>query len=428
MNAAASTAPATARGAFSRSGALTLVAVGTLLFAALAYLIGAGESFGGERGQGQAHAASNGLNGYAGLARLTEAQGYDVTRSRSPADLRTEGLLVLSPPLNTDAEELAELIGERRYLGPTLVILPKWRAAPPPEELPLAERAKFKRGWVVLTDAIPVQWAEKLPEPYRLAHAEARLPEGRKATWAGFGVAGSLPTGTAFHAAGGPALIPRITDPSGRALAAEVTLGHEGDVDEDAYPVMFLAEPDLVNNFGLADGARAAAGIAMIDELTYDGDINEVVFDLTLNGFGTSENLLTLAFRPPFLASTLALMVALLIVGWRAFQRFGPPAADAGPDIAFGKRQLIANGAGLILRARRYALLGRPYAALSARRLGDRLGLARPVPEAIDAALARRLPDEEPFTHRAARLEAAKTPAEILAAARALDELNTKLS
>ena len=37
------------------------------------------------RNAGQAHAAANGLNGYAGLVRLVEAQGYDVTRSRSQA-------------------------------------------------------------------------------------------------------------------------------------------------------------------------------------------------------------------------------------------------------------------------------------------------------------------------------------------------------
>jgi hypothetical protein len=72
--------------------------------------------------------------------------------------------------------------------------------------------------------------------------------------------------------------------------------------------------------------------------------------------------------------------------------------------------------------------LGAPYAALSARRLAERLGLARPDPQAIDEALARRLPQEEPFTRRAARLEAAAKPADILAAAQSLDDLNAKLS
>ena len=86
----------TSGAAFSRGGVLALVVGGFALFLAALYLIGAGEDFGGTRGQGQAHAASNGLNGYAGLVRLLEAANYDVARSRSPQGLETSGLLVLS--------------------------------------------------------------------------------------------------------------------------------------------------------------------------------------------------------------------------------------------------------------------------------------------------------------------------------------------
>ena len=57
----------------------------------------------------------------------------------------------------------------------------------------------------------------------------------------------------------------------------------------------------------------------------------------------------------------------------------------------------------------------------------ERLGLVRPDLAAIDAAIARRLPDAEPFSRRAARMEAATKPAEILSAAKALDDLATKL-
>lgn len=424
-------APAPSNGAFSRAGALALVVVGVLLFTALTFMIGAGADFSGERGQGQAHAAGNGLNGYAGLVRLTEAQGYSVTRSRSPAELQTDGLLVLTPPPGADAEELAELINDRRYSGPTLVIVPKWRAGKPSDDLPLQVRAKFKRGWVVLDGVQASRWPSDLPAPYTFSLLVDGAQKGATPVrWSGLGHAGQLPAAPVLHAkpAKGDGQRQLIVDASSRRLAFEVSLGADGTPDDDAYPVVFLVDADLANNYALADPARAAAAMALIDEMTYGGDIYEVVFDLTLNGFGASENLLTLAFRPPFLAATLALMVALLIVGWRAFQRFGPPTAAAGPDIAFGKRQLIANGAGLILRGRRYALLGAPYAALSARRLAERLGLARPDPEAIDAALARRLPDEEPFSRRTARLEAATNPADILAAARALDDLNAKLS
>jgi hypothetical protein len=70
--------------AFSRGGALALVAAGFAVFLALIYLIASGEEFGGGGRNGQAHAAGNGLNGYAGLVRLLGKQGLEVSRSRSP--------------------------------------------------------------------------------------------------------------------------------------------------------------------------------------------------------------------------------------------------------------------------------------------------------------------------------------------------------
>ncbi len=414
--------------AFTRAGAFALVAGGFALFLAMLYLIGSGASLGGEKGGGQAHAASNGLNGYSGLVRLVEAQGYSTDRSRNRSGLESEGLLVITPPAFTDAKELAKLLNDRRYRGPTLVIAPKWWASPPPPNLPAEARAKFKRGWVTLGSAEATEWPAELPAPYTFVHELDGTKEGAvPVRWSGTGHSGKLPNAAVMYAKVKGARRTLISDGQGRVLAFEVQLGENNQPDDDAYPVAFLAEPDLANNYGLADPARAAAAVALIDELTYGGDISDVTFDMTLNGFGASENLLTLAFRPPFLAATLSLLVALIIIGWRAFQRFGPAASGSGPDIAFGKRQLIANGASLIIRARRFALLAKPYGALSARRLAERLGLARPDPEAIDAALARRLPGEEPFTRRAARLEAADKPADILAAAKALDDLNVKL-
>ncbi len=434
--------------AFSRGGALALVLGGFALFLALLWLIGAGSDFGGDRSAGKAHASANGLNGYSGLARLVEAEGYFVERSRSPSDLETEGLLVITPDAFGDGKEIGEILTKRRYVGPTLLIMPKWLAKPPGQNIPPKVRAKFKKGWVMLGGPEPSEWPEALPTGYQFKHKvfpetatpmtaieldpqggqpilapeapeapekPANSPPPTPGRWSGMGLAGALPTEATMYAEPGGKHQRLITDAKGRVLAFGIGLEDAdapalADEDEgyapEVQPVIVLAEPDLANNYGLADPA----------------------FDMTLAGFGASENLLTLAFRPPFLAATLSLLVALLIVGWRAFRRFGPAASARGPDIAFGKRQLIANGAGLIIRARRFRLLAAPYAALSARRLAERLGLARPDAEAIDASLARRLPGEEPFTRRAARLEAASRPADILAAAQSLDELATKIT
>ncbi|MDP5103220.1 MAG: DUF4350 domain-containing protein [Erythrobacter sp.] len=415
--------------AFSRAGALALVVVGFAVFLAMIYLIAAGEQLGGNSRNGRAHAAGTGLNGYAGLVKLVEADGYEVTRSRSPSGLETYDLLVLTPPSYlADAEEFVEILKNREDIGPTLVILPKWEVSLPSNKLPNKVRKKFKSGWVVLDGAFPVEWSANLPAPYTIKHNKAVLPKGRTQRWAGLDEAGTLPTRTVLFAEDDAAHETLISDASGRHLAVRVNDRFDEDTDDYIQPTVFVTEADLMNNYGLANGDRAAAALALVNSLTYDNDITGVTFDMTLNGFGASENLLTLAFRPPFLAATLCLLMTLLIIGWRAFQRFGPAAVSGGPDIAFGKQRLIANGASLILRARRLPLLSRPFAALSARRMAERLGLVRPDLATIDAVIARRLPDEEPFSRRVARMEAATKPADILSAAKALDDLATQLS
>ncbi|WP_379922537.1 DUF4350 domain-containing protein [Erythrobacter sp. R86502] len=415
--------------AFSRGGVLALVLGGFALLVAGLYLIGTGSGLGGDETDAQAHAAATGLNGYAGLSALAEAQGYAVTLSRSHETRTAQGLLVLTPPASSRAEDIAAILAERSERGPTLVILPKWTAIPPSAQLTNDQRRSFRRGWVILTGGQLAPWPALLPPPFRFAHRPVPAVSGAgPARWQGLGLHGVLPTAAGAYAAPAFAHDVLIADTGGRALAFAARRSANSVAKAEQYPVVFLVEPDLANNYGLADPVRAAAVMALVARMTADAQSSAVTFDLTLNGFGASENLLTLAFRPPFLAATLSLLVALLIVGWRGLRRFGPPATRGAPDIAFGKSQLIANGAGLIVRARRFGLLGAPYTAAMARRLADRLGLARPDPAAIDTALARRLPDEEPFTRRAARMQAARRPADILAAAQSLDALHSKLS
>lgn len=414
-----------ASGAFQRRTVLGLVLAGFIAFVAMLYFIGAGDT--GSRGNdGRAHAASNGLNGFAGLARLLELEGRNVTLSRSPGGLDTDGLLVLTPPPFADAEELSQLLEKRQHLGPTLVILPKWNAAPFPENLPAELKGKLRKGWVRLLSAEAPDWPAKLPAPYTFTPEQEELEPGDSLRWEGMGASGDLPSRLVLHASDNPLHDSLVTDAAGHVLAADV-LGEEGsDFYENAHNVIFVIEPDLLDNYGLADPQRAALALELVSYASYGEDDRAITFDLTLNGFGAEANLLTLAFTPPFLAATLCLILALVVVGWRAFRRFGPAVAE-GPAIAYGKRNLVANGAGLILRARRLRLLADPYAALIAQRIRHRLGLARPDPEAIDAALARRLPGEEGFAPRAAALRAARRQSEILRAAAALKELEGKL-
>lgn len=396
---------------------------GLIAFFALIYFIGSGNT-GRNANDGRAHVASNGLNGYSALARLAEAEGLKITRSRSPSGLETDELLVLTPSAYVDPEDISDILEERQYRGPTLVILPKWFATGMPDNLPDEVKDKVKDGWVRLIHTNRSAWTDELPEPYSFTVDSEDVEE--PSSWSGLDYSGVLPTTSIAFAKPRGIHDALVTDEAGHALAIDVIGAEDSEYYDSAYSTVFVVEPDLMNNYGLANGDRARIALELLRYSSYYEDGAGITFDLTLNGFGGSTNLLTLAFQPPFLAATICLVLALLIVGWRAFRRFGPAIAE-GPAIAFGKSRLIANGAGLILRAKRIRLLAESYVALRQRRLGERLGLHHPDPEAIDAALERRLPGEKPFTYRAADLRNARRATDILRAASALKELEGKL-
>ncbi|WP_040464414.1 DUF4350 domain-containing protein [Erythrobacter sp. NAP1] len=418
MTTAATPASAHSRSPFSRGAVLAIVLVGFTAFIAMLYFISAGDT-GGER-PGRAHASANGLNGYSGLYRLLQAEGLDVERSRSRESLTTSNLLVLTPPQNVDFEEFADTLQSRRFYGPTLVILPKWIAGPPQGELVEEDQIRMRDDWVTLSRTAPVPWTEDLPEPYAFTYGAQEFGGSGTPRWYADGRQGRMPTRIMLHAEQNEGQQAIVTNTAGHSLAFQVA------GDEGINRLIFVVEPDLVNNFGLADGQRAGLALDLIRQAS-NVEGQSVTFDMTYLGYGQTMNLLTLAFRPPFLAATLCLILALFIVGWRAFLRFGP-AAVSGQAIAFGKHQLVSNGAGLIVRARRLGLLADPFIRLTERRVGKALGVARPDSEKIDAALAQRLPDQEPYSRLAARLHDARSPTEILRAAKAMSALTSRLT
>jgi len=417
-----STATRVNSGPFGRGAVLAILVVGFGAFLAMLYFIGVGDT-GGDRGTGPAHASSNALHGYAGLTKLLESNGYDVEKSREPGGMETSDLLVLTPTHNTDPEEFAEILENRQYQGPTLVILPKWFVMRPRGEIAEADDDRVQDDWVQLVSTSQPSWTQQLPEPYTLQVNSEPPVSGAKPRWGGLNLRGEMPTAGSVFSEKDADHEAIVIDANGRNLAVSV-VGQPGTYFYDeAHFLTIVIDPDLMNNYGLADPSRAALALAVVEQAGYES--GRVTFDMTLVGFGGSTNLLTLAFQPPFLAATICLILAMLIVGWRAFLRFGPVAAHA-PEARFGKAQLVQNGAGLIVRAGRLRLLAEPYAALIERKLGRTLGLAKPGPEAIDAALRQRLPDEEPFSNRVTKLNNATSASEVVRTALSLNDLASK--
>ncbi|WP_338241403.1 DUF4350 domain-containing protein [Aurantiacibacter hainanensis] len=409
---------------FSPGTVLAMLLVGSLAFLLLLYSLGQGWT-GGENRDGGSHAASNGLNGYSGLAALLESAGSKVTLTRSQAELQDYGLQILTPPLFSDVEEIDAII-ERRMnyaAGPTVLILPKWMAMPVPDGAGI----ESPDGWVMLLGAVSPGWFGDLE-----ITDGTSLAVGETGGWQGFGLEGDLPDESQVQALVGDragVMRPLVVDDEGDLLAAELV--QQGGYDDyDPWPVIVVFEPDLLNNYGMADRDRAQAAMRLVESATL-GETMPVRFDLTLNGLGAAENLLTLAFRPPFLAATLCMLLAALVIGWRAFRRFGPPVAEA-PAMAQGKRQLARNGAALLERVKRWHLLTGPYEDMTGRRLARALGLRDTDGEhreaAIDMALQRRGHDGPTFSRLAADLREAHNPKDIVRAARALRSFERTLT
>lgn len=419
---------------FPRSTVIGMLLVGALAFVALLWFLG--HNTGGSGNNGGAHVGGHGLNGYAGLAKMLEAEDLDVVRQRNRRGIETQpGLLILTPPPEADGKEIAKVVDARRYVGPTLVVTPKWFAMG-------ASGKKAKRGWVQILGTTAPQWKGFADNVTVEVGTDKSAPAGG---WRIGARQGKLPDDRQVETGSGKGLIPIVNAGNGKVLAAWLDddgyypalndlAGIDPDYggeDEDIYPVVLVFEPDLLDNWGLADRATAMLARDLV-LATADNRAQPFAFDMTFNGFGASRNLLTLAFEPPFLAATLCLLLAALAVAWRAFHRFGP-ALQAAPEITNGKAALVANAAGLIRRTGRVHLVAAPYADAARDRIAQALGLPRgtsadATERAIDAAQDRRGLAGPRFAAAAAHLRAARKPHDLTRRAAVIQQIEKDLT
>jgi hypothetical protein len=192
-------------------------------------------------------------------------------------------------------------------------------------------------------------------------------------------------------------------------------LGEIGD-----KPFYVLADPDLLSNMGMREESQARAALTLLETLNEEGD-KDFDFDVTLAGLGKAKSPLRLAFDPPFLAMTLAIVAVMLLAGWQAFARFGP-AVHRERAIAFGKTALVDNAAALIRKAGRQARLGGRYVEA----IRERAIVAFGVPSRLRGAAIDRYLDKisgrSRFTDLAQAVDAADDKASLVAAARALHD------
>lgn len=325
-------------GAFSRRTALLIVAVGSLAFVAM-LVLGAYAPDLRSGKNGGAHALSNASVGFSGLVQLVANTNRNPVIVRSQDQLNDENLMVITPEHGW--VDLGTILTQRGSRA-TLLILPKWETSADPQ----------KTGWVRIAGLLPDS------DPARTLYPSEPLVISRRATNREplLTVAGGTSPQLRFIAPrvlqtmSGKGIRPLIIDSSGA-----IVLGQLGG----AKPFYILADPDLLNNHGMADVRQASGALALLDYLNMP-KARSVLFDVTLNGLGRSRSPLKLAFDPPFLAATLALFATMLLAGWQSAIRFGSPRLPQRA-IALGKAALVDNSAALIRKAGREARLGSRY-------------------------------------------------------------------
>ena len=324
---------------FSPRTVLALVFVGILAFAGFLVLATYAPELRG-RGDVRAHALSSSAIGYRGITVMLEAMDEELSIIRTrpnPRALNGTGL-VLTPGPDVSVKDLQDYPEALR----TLIVLPKWQAAPdparpgfvrkvgplPPGNGAVQALAAYEKGTqVTLT-----------PGPQKLEiYPWRRAEQVRTAALDG------------VQTISGPGWTPVVTDAQGRAVVVN-SLSHPN--------VYVLSEPDLLNNHGLKDYAAAEFGLQLLRWLAGE---DGVAFDVTLNGLGRDRSLLRLMLEPPWVAATLSVLAAAMLMGWLALTRFGA-AVRPGRAIALGATALVDNAAGLIRMAKKEPALGAAYA------------------------------------------------------------------
>jgi len=181
-----------------------------------------------------------------------------------------------------------------------------------------------------------------------------------------------------------PSVLEPVVTCSGLVLAGSYTLASSGP--EPGPKVLVIADPDVLNNQGLARGDHAA----LVERLVLrDLNARGLVIDETIHGFARSGGLLAEAVRFPLLPATLQALLLAGIVLWAGMGRVGKP-LPAPRGLAAGKDVLLGNTATLLASGGHVADSLARYQRQTVQAVAAALFVPPGVPE---AELRRRLED-----------------------------------
>jgi len=291
---------------FSRKALFILITLGLLATVGVAIT-----SIFAEDGRYQTSSGSNSFSksalGHAALVALLEADSrqvvvsqYDTLSKASGAD---SALLVIEPPARSASEtHIADLLDE----APTLLVLPKRTAVP-----------GIRRGWIG-RDFLPEPNAAQTVAQYVVAEAEVLRPKHANHVWQHDIGLSVNPEIDDLQLIKSPLVEPIIATKDG------ILFGRVKDRFEGGQPVWLLADPDLLATHGLARGSNADFALAVVDRVA--GNYSTLVVDEIVHGFVVEPSLARAMFQRPFVVTTLAALLALMVFLLALTRRFGAPA------------------------------------------------------------------------------------------------------
>jgi hypothetical protein len=315
-------------GAFTRRGTGALAAVGIASLAAAGFLGVYGDvlydppSFAPD-------SFSRSAVGHRALVEVLRGLGRQVIVSRHrTAERAAEDVIVLlleprvGPDDATREAILEEVNGEAMRL---LVVLPKRRAIPDPT----------KPRWVADASLLPVEDAARVVDALGLEGAAVVRPDRTIAGW-------EREAGLPAPSLDRPQLV-ASEELSPLVATAEGMLA--GEVGDDDWRTIVLADPDVLATHGLGRGENAALVVRLLERLG-PPDL-PIVVDETLHGLDQRPSLARELLRLPLLLATLSALLAGALLAWAALVRFGRPRPPE-PALASGKLFLVESTAGLL--------------------------------------------------------------------------------
>ena len=320
-----------AGGLFSPRVLVIWVAVASLLFVAMILFM----LFGSPERPTEPSAFSSSAIGYAGIADTMHRLGAPVVKSRggSLGKLDQHGVLIVAEPMHSiSPQQLRSLLAANTVL----LVLPKWTGQPSgkapgwiddaslvPEDNPRSiARIAAPGADIMRLDAVP-DWTTNAIGPAPVITEKPQLIKSNR-------------------------LRPVVGSSDGMLI---------GELNNNTHRLWILADPDVLQNHGLAK--NAAFDAALINTLR--AGTGNVVFDETVHGFTDhAASPFQILFEWPFVLATAQGLVAIALLLWATMGRFGLP-LTAPIALPSGKTRLIENTAKLFALARYQPVIVRRY-------------------------------------------------------------------